>query len=401
MSDRARTHMQISADLAGTKGVRRRDLLRGGLGAAGLVGAAGLIGLAGSGLLLPGTTLAQDLRFFQIGTGTTGGTYFLIGGLLANAISNPPGSRPCDRGGSCGVPGLIVVAQSTSGAVENVLAMREGRLESGLVQADIAYAAYLGRGVFDDAPPAEALRSIANLYLETIHLVVRADSGIDTVADLKGRSVALGEKGSGTLVSARALLNAYKLSEKTVKPVYLSPGTASDRLAAGEIDAFFIIGGYPLPAVADLAQRVPIRLIPFDDEQTEELEKRLPLFTEARIEAESYQGVPAIRTLGVGAQWIVRGDIDADLVYGITQALWHPTTGKLLAASHPRAAAIQLDQALAGLAVPLHPGAERFYREAGLITETAEVVSAVEMPATPPSAPIVPAMAPPARKPGP
>lgn len=388
MSDRAGTELRTSATR-----IDRRNLLRGGV-------AAGFAALAGAGPFGSGDALAQDIRFFQIGTGTTGGTYFLIGGLLANAISNPPGSRPCDRGGSCGVPGLIVVAQSTSGAVENVMAMRDRRLESGMVQADIAYAAYLGRGPFSDAPAFDTLRSIANLYTETIHLVVRAESGIRTVADLKGKAVAMGEKGSGTLVSARALLNAYKLSEKRVKPVYLSPGTAGDRLADGEIDAFFIIGGYPLPAVADLAQRLPIRLIPFDDEHAAELEKRLPLFTETQIEEGAYRGVPAVRTLGVGAQWAVRGDIDADLVYGITQALWNPTTAKILSNSHPRADSINLESALSGLAVPLHPGAERFYREAGLITETAEVVPAVELnrPA-PPAAGSSPAPAP-ARKPG-
>jgi len=325
-----------------------------------------LAGLGG----LPAGAPAQDLRFFQIGTGTTGGTYFVIGGILANAVSNPPGSRPCDRGGSCGVPGLIVVAQATSGAVDNVKAIAAGTLESGLVQADIAFAAWRGRGPFAEAAPLDGLRSIANLYAETIHLVVRADSGIRTVADLRGKRVALGEMGSGTLVTARALLDAYGLSEGGLTPLYLSPGTAGDRLMAGELDAFFIVGGYPLPAVADLAGRVPIRLVPFDDDRVAVLEKRWPFYTEAFIEDDVYAGVPRLRTLSVGAQWVVRGDLPPDLVYGITKALWHSSTLALLAAGHPRGASIRPDSALAGLAVPLHPGAERFYREAGILTET-------------------------------
>ncbi|MFM2043570.1 MAG: hypothetical protein RLY86_2146 [Pseudomonadota bacterium] len=369
MSDGARKAVQDRPFPIG-----RRRVLGGGLAGVGILLAGGVGGL-------PRAALAQDIRFLQIGTGTTGGTYFLIGGLLANAVSNPPGSRPCDRGGSCGVPGLIAVAQSTSGAVENVIAMRDGRMETGLVQADIAFAALRGKGPFADAPPFETLRSIANLYPETIHLVVRADGPVHTVAELKGRRVALGERGSGTLVSARALLEAHGLSERTVQPVYLSPGAASDRLIAGEVDAYFIIGGYPLPAVADLAQRLPIRLVPLAPAEGEATPVGLPMFTPATIEDGAYPDVAGVRSLSVGAQWCVRADIDAELVHGLTAALWHPTTAKLLEV-HPRGASIHPDRALAGLAAPLHPGAERYYRESGLIGETASVELA-----TPPDAP--------------
>ncbi|MFC7333795.1 TAXI family TRAP transporter solute-binding subunit [Rhodocista pekingensis] len=350
--------------------IGRRALLRSGIGLSG-------VGLAAACLPFPlaaQTTGTPGLRFFQIGTGTTGGTYFLIGGLLANAISNPPGSLPCERGGSCGVPGLIVVAQSTSGAVENVEGIREGRLESGLVQADIAYAAFRGEGAFEGRKPLTELRSIANLYTETIHLVVRADSGIRSVADLKGKRLVLGEKGSGTLVTARILLAAYGLSEKSVKPLYLSPGAASDRIASGEADGFFIVGGFPLPAVADLAGRVAIRLLSFDETHLSRIARRLPFYTGAVIEDGAYAGVPPTPTLGVGAQWLVHNRISEDLVYGITRALWNERTRELLVTGHPRGSTIRLETALKGLAVPLHPGAERFYREVGMAGDSAAVV---------------------------
>ncbi|HYE50590.1 MAG TPA: TAXI family TRAP transporter solute-binding subunit [Azospirillaceae bacterium] len=358
MCDEARPAVQpFPSHSVPRSGPGRRDLLRAALG----LGALLPLGLAG-------TARAQQqgaIRFFQIGTGTTGGTYFPIGGIIANAISNPPGSRDCQRGGSCGVPGLIAVAQATSGAVENVEGIRNRRFESGLVQADIAYAAWKGEGAFKADQPFPDLRAIANLYIETIHLVVRADSPIHTVADLKGKRVAIGEKGSGTLVSARVLLNAYGLTEKRVQAEFLNPGTASDRLVEGEMDAFFIIGGYPLPAVADLAARVPIRLVPLADARADKAEQRLPFFTEALIDEGVYGGVPATRTLGVGAQWLVHAEVADEIVYGIAKALWQPATLRLLEEGHPRGASIRPEDALKGLAVPLHPGAERYYREAG------------------------------------
>ncbi len=374
MSDRMHRAMQFRAGPAATLPdpldasalSRRRLLLAGG----------GLLGLG----LVPGALAQQpgdQVRFFQIGTATTGGTYFLIGGLLANAVSNPPGTRPCDRGGSCGVPGLIVVAQSTSGAVENVNLLRQRRLESALVQADIAHAALEGKAPFEKTAYAD-LRAIANLYTETIHVVVRVDSGLKRPGDLKGKRVALGEQGSGTLVTSRAILASYGLSEKTVNPFYLSPAAAGDRLVAGELDAFVIVGGYPLPAVSELARRVPINLLPFDDPKGEQLKKRLPFFTESRIDAGTYENVPATSSLGVGAQWLVRGDIKAQLVHDITAALWNDQTRLLLDAGHPRGKTIQLRTALDGLAVPLHPGAEQYYREVGLTAETAAAPQAGE-----------------------
>jgi len=312
---------------------------------------------------------AQEIRFFRIGTGTTGGTYFPIGGLLANAISNPPGSRPCDRGGSCGVPGLIAVAQATSGSVENIKEMRGGSLESALTQADIAFWSQQGTGPYKGQAPFTELTTIANLYTETVHLVVRADSDIKSVADLRGKSVSIGEEGSGTLVEAREILGAYGLKEADVKPLYMKPGPAADRLAEGEIDAFFIVGGSPVAAVSDAAARIPIRLVSFDDQPAEHLREKLPFFTETVIDEGVYDGVGATRTLGVGAQWVVRSDVPEELVYGITRALWHASTRRLLDNGHAKGASIQLSNAVNGLAVPLHPGAARYYREIGLLNQ--------------------------------
>ena len=134
----------------------------------------------------PAQAQTQDkgLKFFRIGTGSTSGVYFPIGGLIASAISNPPGSRQCDRGGSCGVPGLISVAQATMGSVDNVQAIATGALESGLAQADVATWAYNGTGIFKGKKPVTNLRAIANLYPESIHVVVRRAAKVRGFHDL-------------------------------------------------------------------------------------------------------------------------------------------------------------------------------------------------------------------------
>ncbi len=293
--------------------------------------------------------MADDIRFFRIGTGPTGASYFPVGGMLATIISNPPGSRPCDVGGSCGVPGLIAVAQTSQGSVDNVEAVGSGQLDSGLCQADVAFWAYSGADLFQSKGPLGNLRAIANLFQESLHVVVRRESGIRSAADLKGKRVSLGEQGSGTLVTARQLLRAFKLSEKQLKPSYLNAGAAAEKMRADQLDAFFQVGGIPVPAIADLANALPIDL--------------LPILQIDVIPAGTYTGTIETMTLGVGAIWIVAAALDADLIYGITRALWHPSTRKLLD-EQPLGRQIRVETATIGLPVPLHPGAERYYAEA-------------------------------------
>ncbi len=174
---------------------------------------------------------AQEMHFFRIGTGGVAGTYYPIGGLIADIISSPPGARPCDKGGSCGVPGLVAIAQSSNGSVANVDAIRSGELESGFVQSDIAYWAYTGTGIFEGQGNVKNLRAITSLYSESVHIVARKGAGIRTVRDLKGKRVSLDEPGSGTLVDARIILEAFGLSEADLQAEYIksSPGAEHDR----------------------------------------------------------------------------------------------------------------------------------------------------------------------------
>jgi uncharacterized protein len=326
--------------------------------------------LAGLPLVLAAscrTALAQGSHFFRIGTGSTGGTYFPIGAILASAISNPPGSRECDRGGSCGVPGLIAVAQSTSGSVENVRAIGEGVLESGLSQADVAFWAFHGRHTFADTGPIRNLRAIANLYPEMVHIVARRDGGILAVRDLRGKRVSLDREGSGTLVDAMLILEAYGLKPEDLTIEHLEPGPAADRLRDGALDAFFFVAGIPAAAVTDLATTTPVGLVPIAGPEADRLRQTYPFFSANSIPAGSYPGGYSTPTVSVGAQWLVSAAVPEETVYGVTRALWHPSTGKLLQAGHPQGGHIQQETALDGIGIPLHPGAIRYYREAKLL----------------------------------
>ena len=307
---------------------------------------------------------AQEIQYHRIGTGTTAGTYFPIGGIIASAISKPPGSRDCDSGGSCGVPGLIAVAQSTRGSVENVMGIAEGTLESGLSQADISYWAYNGKGAFANSGPITKLRAVANLFPEAVHIVVRRNSGITSLTDLRGKRVSLDREGSGTRVDALLILEAFGLRPSDMKAEALTAGEAADRLRAGDLDAFIMVVGTPANALVGLAEDSLITLLPITGPEALGLREKYPFFHVDRIEAGTYFNVPSTATLSVGAQWLVSADLSEDLVFGLTRALWHENTRRLLDNGHPKGKAIQRVSALNGLVVPLHPGARRYYGEA-------------------------------------
>jgi len=310
---------------------------------------------------------AQEMRFFRIGTGGVAGTYYPIGGLIADIISNPPGARPCEQGGSCGVPGLVAIAQSSNGSVANVEAIASGALESGFVQSDVAYWAYTGTGIYEGQGPIGNLRAIASLYPESIHLVARKGAGIESIHDLEGKRVSLDEPGSGTLVDARIILDAFGLSEDDLEAQYIKPSPAVSEIKDGELDAFVIVAGYPTGSVAELCADAGCDLVPIDGPQVDALLERYQFFAKDEIPAGVYEGVPRTPTISVGAQWVVAAEIEDDLVYGITKALWHENARRLLDHGHPKGPAITVETALDGIGIPLHPGAERYYAEIGLL----------------------------------
>lgn len=314
-----------------------------------LMGAAGVA----ASLSLAGTA-AQAQQFFRIGTGGTAGTYYPVGGMIANAVSQPGK--------------IVATAQATNGSVANVNGVVGGAMESGFSQADVATWAYTGKGVWDGKPPVAGLRLIANLYPESVHIVARKGAGIKTVADLKGKRVALDEPGSGTLINARTILAAYGIKESDIKPEYIKPNQAGDKLKDGALDAFFFTGGSPAGAIAELASSgAGIDLIPIEGAAADAIRKADGFFAVDVIAADTYKGIGAVKTLAVGAQWVTSDKADANTVYEIVKALYSDAGQKAMGAGHAKGKFITKENAVQGAGIPFHPGAAKFYKEAGVL----------------------------------
>ena len=265
------------------------------------------------------------------------------------------------------MPGLVATSVASNGSVANATAIAGGTMQSGFVQSDVAYWAYSGTGIYEGRPKADGLRAIASLYPESFQLVARKGSGIKTVMDLKGKRLSLDEPGSGTLVGARLILAAYGLTEKDLKAEYLKTQQAADKLKDGTLDAFFSVSGWPNGAISELAVTTGIDLIPIAGPEADGLVKKYSFFASDEIPDDAYKNVAGVKTVSVNAIWVTSIKQPEALIYAITAALWNSNTRKLLDSGHAKGRTIRLETSLQGMGIPLHPGAEKFYKEKGLI----------------------------------
>lgn len=328
------------------------------------------IALATAGLMLAGSVAAQEMIFFRIGTGGAGGTYFPIGGIIANAISNPPGSRECDKGGNCGVPGLVAMAQSTNASAHNVNAIQAGQMEAGLSGAATLHFAYNGIGKFEGNAKPD-LRVIANLYPEDLHLVLPKGASLENVGDLKGKRVGIAQAGSGTQIAVELILGDHDVNRDNIDEAELNNSQSAERLADGQLDAYFYAAGTPVAAMIQLDNTKGMELYSFTDEEVAMANKTVPYYIPSKIPAGTYPGVAYdVNTVAVSGIFVTNANVDEELVYGITKAMWSDTARKLLDNGHSKGKVITIETALDGLegiGVPMHPGAERFYKEMGMM----------------------------------
>ena len=314
--------------------------------------------------LVGGAAMSQEMKFWRIGTGGAGGTYFPIGGLIANAISSPPGARACDKGGTCGVPGLVAIAVSTNASVANMNAIHAGQLDAGLAGAQSVTQGYNGTGKFK-GNKKDKVRVIANLYPEDMHLVLAKGTKLKSLKDLNGKRVGVAAAGSGTQVSVRMILKHYNIKAKEAE---LGLGQSTQRLADGQLDAFFYAGGTPFAALIQLGSTKGFELYKFSDSERKEINKIIPYYVESNIPGGVYENIKTdTPTVAVNGQLVTSVDQPADLIYAITKALWSKKTRALLDKGHAKGKAIRLETALKGVLIPLHPGAERYYKEIGMI----------------------------------
>ena len=307
---------------------------------------------------------------FQIVTGSSGGTYFPAGRLIAGLISHPAGVDRCENAPVCGPSGLIISARTSDGAISNVLTVNQGNANSGFAQGDVVAEAVAGEGAFATAGKQSHVRVIADLFPEDVNLVVAKNSKIEKVADLRGKRVSLGPDSSGTGVTARAILDAYDLPLWRMKIRHDNADTDGQLMQRGEVDAFFFVGGRPSVLIDDLISRGIARLVPIDGPGREKLLKSTPSIRANRIAAGTYRSTSAIESVSVRAVWIVNEREPDYLIYGITRALFDPGNRAALDGGDESTAQIRLESATVDLPAPLHPGAARYFREIDVLAKT-------------------------------
>jgi TRAP transporter TAXI family solute receptor len=316
--------------------------------------AAGATALAVCFASASGQALAQDIAYFRIGAGAPGSTLYDLAGQVAGAISNPPGSRQCDIDGPCGVEGVIGIAQTTADPVDGLQAVEGGTMESAIVSANVADAAWQGAGPFKKSGPMADLRAIANVGQLVLHVVVTREARFADLAALSGQRIAIGAEDSDNALAARFLLHAAGLSDKKTKLVTGDPETASQDLLDGKIDALVLVARLPSADVAAMMQTGNYRLL--GAQLSDENESGYVVAD--WIPHQQYSGVDATPTLSLPAVWVVRDSLSADLASGLARALWHSA----VKADEPAApGAIHLD--VTHTSVPLHPGAREAFDE--------------------------------------
>lgn len=299
--------------------------------------------------------LAQQRVFFGIATGGTGGTYYPLGGMLAQLISNKA---------TAGGAKVTATAETAGASVSNVKLLANKEIESAFVAADILDAAYNGRAQFDKQP-TKNLRALAALYPETVQLITRGDSRINSVRDLKGRSISSGSPGSGQYQLVTDLLKVYGMSRNDVKEDSSSFTQAVDKIKDGNLDATLITAGIPTAAITDFAQAHSLKVIPLTGPEIDQLRKEQPFYTKVTLPANTYKGqAQPVETLAVMAVWAVHDGVSEPLAYEVTKALFEnlPIMGQV----HVQGKNITLATAMAVGSTPLHPGALRYFKEKGV-----------------------------------
>ncbi|MFL1379804.1 MULTISPECIES: TAXI family TRAP transporter solute-binding subunit [unclassified Nocardiopsis] len=332
---------------------------------------AALLVLAVAAPLLTRSEAAEPaLLRLTLGTGGSGGVYHEYGAALAGISA--------DRS-----EGVQITALTTAASVENNRLVAEGTVDAAFTLADVAALAVAGEPPFEEPLPITA---VARLYDNHTHVVVRADSPYQDLADLAGSAVSVGAQGSGTEMIAERLLDLVGFGEgrdrsegRGVHRVRLSIEASAAALERGDIDAFFWSGGLPTQAVAALAERHPVRLLDLSRHVTALSEEYGAYFSELPVPAETYPGVPAVRTIGVPSLLVVNAampDADAE---ALTRLLF--TSRTRLAEIHPVAFHLHPRSAISTLPVPLHPGAADYYQEVKSAHDRAPVASAPPRPA--------------------
>jgi uncharacterized protein len=314
--------------------------------------------LAGASLLAGDLASAQEQKFITIGTGGVTGVYYPAGGAICRLVN--AGRK--EHGIRCSV-------ESTGGSVYNINTIRQGELDFGVVQSDVQYNALKGQGQeFEGQGPFEDLRAVFALHPEPFTVVARADSGIESFDDLKGKRVNVGNPGSGQRSTMEVLMDAKGWSmDDFALASELKSAEQSQALSDNNVDAIVFTVGHPNGSIQEASTTTDAKLVPVTGPEVDKLVADNPYYSKATIPGGMYRGTADdVATFGVRATFVTSADVPEEVVYEVTKAVFENFEDfKQL---HPAFAALDKQEIVTGgLSAPMHPGAEKYFKEAGLM----------------------------------
>ena len=316
----------------------------------------GLLGCALAAAMMSAGASAQDQTFISIGTGGVTGVYYPTGGAICRLVNRDRKEH-----------GIRCAVESTGGSVYNINTIKAGELEFGVAQSDWQYHAFNGSSKFSDNPFPE-LRAVFSVHPEPFTLIVRADSGIESFADLKGKRVNVGNPGSGQRATMEVVMEAFGLSmDDFALATEFKGSEMAKQLCDGSIDAMIYTIGHPAAAIKEATTTCDARLISVSGAPIDQLVADNPFYRTATIPGGMYRGTDGdTMTFGVGATFVTSANVPEEVVYVVAKAVMENIDD--FRGLHPAFANLDpAEMVRDGLSAPLHPGAERAYKELGLI----------------------------------
>lgn len=294
-------------------------------------------------------TLTNDGNYV-FASGGTSGTYYPLAGAIATLVNAQTG--------------VNATVQSTGASKENVMLISQDEAEFAIIQNDVLDYAYNGTGLFETNGKIEGLATVASIYPEMVQVVVAADSGINSISDLKGKKVSIGDAGSGVEQNALQVLEAYGLTVDDIAVNRLSFKESGSAFKDGQIDAFFVTAGVPNTAITELAVTRQLKLVDIAGAEGDALKEKYPFYTSVVIPNDVYKTENDINTLAVRALIVCREDMNEEEVYNFTKAIYDNL--EPLGESYAKAKEFKLEEGNLGVTVPMHAGAQKYFDEKGV-----------------------------------
>jgi TRAP transporter TAXI family solute receptor len=293
--------------------------------------------------------------FLNIATGPTSGSYLPIGTGISKILNDH-------------VPNITCNIESTGGSIDNVELVASGQTGIALAQNDTVFYATNGTEMFKDKGKVDNLTAVGIIFPETAQLIALKSSNIKSVSDLVGKRLCCGHPGSGGMIASGHMLEAYGLTYDDLgKAEYLALGEAVELMKDNQTDAAFVVMGTPTASISEICTTHEIELVPIEEKNIRELQKRYPFYKPIIVPKGTYKGIDQdVTTMCVSAMLIANKNLDTELVYNITKAIFENNT-KPEYQTHKRVGEIDIKDALEGIPIELHPGAEKYYKEVGLI----------------------------------